>query len=221
MLEPESVGGPVQFVNQEGAYHAQRVFLGEKSQGVRPGVQIQGRVVGPLIEHLAAPFPGAEQSKGLVLLELFSRGGLIQRESAAEPGEIVVVDAVDNFPGGERAAAGQQVHDVEVEGDVLVRKALCLEGLVERVVGDSPAVNREEDVLAGGILAEGHVIANPALDSAPLVVIAAGAFDTVLLPALEAIDIEFPHIVPDARKVLDQFVVRHRFHLPGLWPIVS
>jgi len=63
--------------------------------------------------------------------------------------EIVIIDAIDNLSGRKRAAIGQQVHHIEVEGDVLIGKAFGFKSLVERVVWDPPAVNREEYILAG------------------------------------------------------------------------
>ena len=127
--------------------------------------------------------------------------------------EIVIVDAIDNLPGRKCAAVGQQIHHIEVEGDVLIGKALGFECLVERIVWDTSAVNREEYILPGCILMEGHKVANPALDSAPLIIVAAGAFDAILFPTLKPIDIEFAHVVPDPLKTLDQLTICHEIHL--------
>ncbi len=78
--------------------------------------------------------------------------------------EIVIIDAIDNLSGRKRAAIGQQVHHIEVEGDVLIGKAFGFKSLVERVVWDPPAVNREEYILAGCVLMEGHKVADPTLN---------------------------------------------------------
>ena len=100
-----------------------------------------------------------------------------------------------------------------MKGDVLIGKALGFECLVERIVWDSPAVNREEYILTGGVLMKGHKVANPAFNSAPLIIVAAGAFDAILFPALKPIDIEFAHVVPDTFKTLDQLTICHEIHL--------
>ena len=96
-----------------------------------------------------------------------------------------------------------------MQGNISVCKALGLERLVQRVAGNLPAVHRQEDIFSAAVLAKGHIAAQPALDPAALVVVAAGAFCVVLLPAFEAVDVEFTHIVPDARKVFDQLAVGH------------
>ena len=45
-----------------------------------------------------------------------------------------------------------------------------------------------------------HVVAQPAFNSAPFVVIAPGALHSILITALKSIDIELAHIVPDPFK---------------------
>lgn len=121
--------------------------------------------------------------------------------------EIVIIDAIDNLSGRKRAAIGQQVHHIEVEGDVLIGKAFGFKSLVERVVWDPPAVNREEYILAGCVLMEGHKVADPTLNSSPLIIVAAGTLDAVLFPTLKPIDIEFAHVASDTLKTLDQLTI--------------
>ena len=58
-----------------------------------------------------------------------------------------------------------------------------------------------------------HVVAQPALDPAPLIIVAAGALEAVFFPALKAVDIELAHIIPDALKTLDQLAICHTLHL--------
>ena len=100
-----------------------------------------------------------------------------------------------------------------MQRDILVGEAFGLEGLVERVAGDLPAVNGKKDVLSAAVLPEGHVVAQPAFDPAALVVIATGAFGVILAAAFEAVDIEFPHVVPDPAEILNQLTVGHGTHL--------
>ena len=49
---------------------------------------------------------------------------------------------------------------------------------------------------------ERHIIAQPALNSAALVIVAAGALRIIFLTALKAIDIELSHVVTNALEVL-------------------
>ena len=100
-----------------------------------------------------------------------------------------------------------------MERDVLIGKTLGLERFMEGISWDLSAVNREEHILSGGILVEGHIVAKPAFDPAALIIVAAGTLESVFFPTLKAIDIEFAHIAPDALKTLDQFAIRHKVHL--------
>ena len=62
-------------------------------------------------------------------------------------------------------------------------------------------------------LDERHVVAQPAFNSAPFVVIAPGALHSILITALKSIYIELAHIVPDPFKAFDQLAVCHALHL--------
>ena len=59
-----------------------------------------------------------------------------------------------------------------------------------------------------------HVVAQPAFNSAPFVVIAASAFHPILFTAFETVDIELAHIVPNPFKAFNQLAVCHAIHLP-------
>ena len=94
-------------------------------------------------------------------------------------------------------------------------KALGLECLIEGVVQDVAAVYRQKHLFSGGILPKGHVIPQPALHAAALVVVAAGTLCVVLLTAFKAIDIELPHIAADVLKVFNQLAVSQAYHPPN------
>ena len=96
-----------------------------------------------------------------------------------------------------------------MQSNILVCKAFCLERLVQRIMGHMAAVHRQKDALAAAIVTEGHIVTQPALHTAALVIIAAGAFRRVLFTALKAVDIELPHIVADPLEAFDQFTVSH------------
>ena len=117
--------------------------------------------------------------------------------------EVVIVDPINNFLGGQRFAISKDIQNVKVQSDVLVGKAFGFECFVKRVTGDATAVNGQKHILAGGILMEGHIIAEPAFDSAALIIIAAGTLGGVLVAAFEAVDIELAHIITNSIKILD------------------
>ena len=77
-------------------------------------------------------------------------------------------------------------------------------------MGDGAAVDGDEDVLPLGGADKAHVVPQPALHAAALVVIGAGALGLIPVAALEAVHVEIPHIGADALEVFDEFVVgRH------------
>ena len=131
-------------------------------------------------------------------------------------GQVFVVDAVRDLPEGQGVSLREDVQDVEMQRDVLAGEAPGLERLMQRIAGDAPAVNRQEHVFSGRVLAEGHIAAKPALDPAAFVVVAAGAFCAVFLAALEAVHIKLPHVIPDALKILDKLAVSHCDRLPAV-----
>ena len=130
-------------------------------------------------------------------------------------GKVVIVDVIDDFLAGKRAAISQQIQNVKVERDILIGKTLSLERLVQGIMWDPSAVYREKHILTGSVLVEGHIVTEPTFDSPSLIIVAAGAFHAIFFTALEAIDIEFTHIVPDAVKALNQLAICQTVHL--LW----
>ena len=98
-----------------------------------------------------------------------------------------------------------------MQDQVIVREALGLESLVQRIVPDRPAVHGEEDLFPGFVLPEGHALAHPAFDPPALVVVGPQTLYVVFLPTLEAEHINLPHVSADLVKALDQFAVGHVF----------
>ena len=98
-----------------------------------------------------------------------------------------------------------------MEHDVPVREALCPEGPVEGIFRYSPAVDRQKNTTAAIVLAEGHIVAQPALDPPPLIVIAPGALCRIFIAVPEAMDIKGPQIGADPAEIFDQFTVGHVF----------
>ena len=94
-----------------------------------------------------------------------------------------------------------------MEGHIAGGETFGLECVVQRVAGNGAAVNGQENVLSVCGLPEAHEVSQPALNSAALVVIAPGTLFVILIPALEAIDIELPHVVPNPVKVFDKLTV--------------
>ena len=77
----------------------------------------------------------------------------------------------------------------------------------------SSAIYGQKYILTGRILMERHIVAKPAFNSSALIIVATGALGIIFLTTLEAIDIELPHVVADALKVLYQLAVCHQIHL--------
>ena len=92
---------------------------------------------------------------------------------------------------------------------VSVRKALRLPRLVKRVVLHAAAVDGNEHGLAIRCLPEPHVVAQPALDPAPFVVVRTGAFLCVLSAAPESVYVEAAHVFADLIEVFYEFTVCH------------
>ena len=128
-----------------------------------------------------------------------------------EVGQIVLCDAVGQLSGGQRLPFRQCIEQIKVQGDILRGKALCFEGMIERIVQNTSAVYGQKYIFTASILTKGHTVPNPAFDSAALVVIGTGTFLCVFFPRFEAVYIKFPHIVTDFCKAFDKFVVCHRF----------
>lgn len=76
------------------------------------------------------------------------------------------------------------------------------------------AVYRDKNILPFRSLTELHVIPQPALHPPPLIVIRASAFLCVFISALEAIDVEFPHIITYAVEIFYQLTVCHELISP-------
>ena len=207
VLEPEPVRRGIQLVQQEGTHHAQRVRLREKGQGIAPAAEVDGAVVSA-VNHLPAPLFAAQQPQLGVFLQLFADDGDVRLEGVFKMAQVVRQQTVQNLSGG-HGAVTEQIQHIEVEHHIPVREAFGFECIVEGVGGDGPAVHAEEDPLAVAAAAEAHVVAQPALHPAALVVVAAWACGIVFPAAAEAVDIKLPHIFPDAAEILNQLAVCH------------
>ena len=85
--------------------------------------------------------------------------------------------------------------------DFLMKKRRC---------GEIPAaVDRQENIFALGRFCEPHMIAEPALDSAALIIIGACALGIIFRSALKTIYIKLTHIGSDFFKVFNELVISH------------
>ena len=198
----------IELVQEVGADYAERVFLREKGDCVQPGGQVY-HVLLPPVADLPAPPLGGEQTCGLVLLQLLADGGLVQREPRVKLGEVTAGQPLHDLPQRQQLSVRKDIQQVKMEGDVLGGKALGFERLVEGVAPEPAAVHGQEHALAVGVLTETHVVPQPALHPAAFVVIAAGAFRAVFLPALEAINVELAHVAANSLVVFYQLAVCH------------
>ena len=78
--------------------------------------------------------------------------------------------------------------------DIVVCKTLCLESIVKRVVRNRARVESEEGVLCSLLVAELHIISEPAFNPSSLVVIASCAFRRVFASRLKTENIKLTYV---------------------------
>lgn len=207
VLEGKGVPVPLGFVEQKRADHPAGRDLAEKIQ--RVGNLLRGGGIGTAVVHAFAALFGDEDSLADIFLELLAQGGFIEYHRPLKSAEVCAVDDIHQLRDGfSDARRVQNVKQNKMQGDVAVGKALCLPGLIERVVRLGAAVDREEYALPLGAAHELHVVPEPAFDAAALVVIRARALFVVFLAAFEAVDIKLAHIRPNPLVVFDELAVR-------------
>ena len=206
VLEGEGVGVGHLLIQDEGADDTAGGGLGVVVEDVGQVGHVGG--LGAAVVDLAPLSLRRQDARLAVFLELFAEGGLVEHQRGLKARQVCFVDLREDL--GDSAADGWIVEDIEqdeMECDVPVGEALGLPRVVERIMGDGAAVDGDEDVLPLGGADEAHVIPQPALHAAALVVIGARALAVEVIAALEAVDIEVPHIGADALEVFDQLVV--------------
>ncbi len=87
--------------------------------------------------------------------------------------------------------------------NILVGEAFGFERLVQRIVGDAPALQGNKGVFARRSLAERNQAAEITLNTTALVVIAAGAFPVIFFSGLEAVQKEITHVTADVVKIFN------------------
>ena len=93
--------------------------------------------------------------------------------------------------------------------DVSIRKALGLPRLIEWVLPGHAAIHRQENVLSFRCLREVHVIPQPTLQPAALIIIGACTLGIIFCSALKAIHIKLTHIGSDFFKVFNELTIGH------------
>ena len=216
VLEGEGVGVGHLLIQNEGADDTAGGGLGVVVEDVGQLGHVGG--VGTAVVDLAALSLRRQDARLAVFLELFAEGGLVEHQRGLKARQVLFIDLREDL--GDSPLHGGIVEDIEqdkMEGDVPVGEALGLPGVVEGVVRDGTAVDGDEDVLPLGGADEAHVIPQPALHAAALVVVGAGALAVEVIAALEAVDIEVPHIGADALEVFDELVVGGHGARSFLW----
>ena len=102
----------------------------------------------------------------------------------------------------------ENIKQDEMQCNVAVGKTTGLPRLEKRIMGARPAIDRQEAVFSVRSLAESHIISEPTLDPPFLVIIRARTFLREFIPALEAVDVELPHVFSDSLEILDSLVVQ-------------
>lgn len=173
-------GLPVEQIRPD---HAERRFFRKESRGIFPG-----RNVDIVLRKAEVQKPAAllvpEDPHLRVFFQLFAHGGFIDFERGIRVGQIVC-NTIGDLTDTEGSTVSKNIQDAEMQYDILVSKALCLPGVVQRVESYAAVIHRDEDVFALGRVPESHVAAKPALDTAALIVIAARALFRIVLAALK------------------------------------
>ena len=206
MLEVIRLG--FQLVQQRGANNPQRVLLGEKGDGVRPGLQVNG-IRGAAIVQLPAALFRFQNSERHIFLQFLADCGDIRLPAAFKIAQILLAEQVQNLLRRIGFATAQQIQNIEVEGHIPGGEALGLEGVVQGIGWNGAAVHGQEYILPIRVLAEAHEVSQPAFHPAALVIIAAGALFVIFRPALETVHIKLPHIIPNAVEILDELAIGH------------
>ena len=87
--------------------------------------------------------------------------------------------------------------------NILVSEAFGFERLIQRIVGDAPALQGNKGVFAGESLAERNQVAEITLNTAAFVVVTAGAFPVIFFSGLEAVQKEIAHVAADVVKIFN------------------
>ena len=93
MLMLKVVGLDFQLVQHRGANNPQGVFLGEKRDGIRPGLQIHGIRRAAVVQLPAALFR-CENTKRHIFLQLLANGGDIRLPVAFRPAQILPAEQI-------------------------------------------------------------------------------------------------------------------------------
>ena len=93
--------------------------------------------------------------------------------------------------------------------DISIRKAFGLPRLIEWIFTGHAAIYRQENILSLRCLREPHVVSQPALQPAALIIIGACALGIIFCSALKAIHIKLTHISSDFFKVLYELTISH------------
>ena len=207
MFVAEMLGGFGLPVKQIGSDHAERSLFREEGCRILPGRKID-LILRKAEVQKPALFLLPENPDLRIFLQLFAYRGFIDHKGVVGMRE-TVRHPVGDLADASRRTVDKKIQDAEMQHDILVRKAFRFPGIVQRIERHASVVHGDEDVLALGGMPEGHVAAKPALNAAPLVVIAACTFLRVIFTAFESVYIEIPHVVADLFKVLDQLAVGH------------
>ena len=106
VLESEKIRLLPQSVQQKGANHPQRIFLGKEGQGLGPGGKVRGRGIAAEKEGGAPLLFLAQQAQGSVFLQLLAHGRFIQRKRAVKAGKVIPVNSVGDLASRESLPVG-------------------------------------------------------------------------------------------------------------------
>jgi hypothetical protein len=94
-----------------------------------------------------------------------------------------------------------------MQGNVTIGEALCLPGVIERIVSNISAIDGDKHILSLRSTNKAHVISKPALDPSALVIIGTSTLLAIVVTTLKAVNIELAHIGAYALEVFYQFAI--------------
>ena len=154
-----------------------------------------------LIDKVFSFFMRAQQSQGFVFLQLQPHGLGIKGNAVGQRNFITQGRGIHPL-----RMLGELIQNEKMQQDIIIRKAFRFPGRIEGIFGHCLAVDIDIDLFSLGRIGRAGVIAQPALDPPPFVVIGTGAAGVKIIPHLKSINIKLAHIIPDPVEIFDKLL---------------
>ena len=154
-----------------------------------------------LIDKVFSFFMRAQQSQRFVFLQLQPYGLGIKGNAVGKGNFITQGRGIHSL-----RMIGELIQNEKVQKDIIIRKAFRFPGRIEGIFGHCLTVDIDVDLFSLGRIGRAGLIAQPALDPPPFVVIGPGAAGVKIISHLKSINIKLAHIIPDPVKVFDKLL---------------